>query len=802
MAFKLPIPGGLKKDQKSVDKAGVPLKADAKPGDSLSNLSQSPLNKPAPKPAAKSGGGFNLFGLGKQKPVAPKKALGPITTTTAQTTSQTTQQGPATNSGFSSTANKTQKIAAAVAATKVTKPKKVTKGAFKLPIIGDKPLINQLIVLLVIAGIFVLLAIAATVYYQIKKDHASTYTNITSQLQFHTQRLAKSGGLAARGDAVSFPQLQDSRDEFQRYLDTLNNGGEAFSTQVPSARVSEELTSRLEELTKRFADSSNAATSILAAKTDLTDLSRNIAQVRSGAEELAALSQDLTGLMQQSGASPAQILKVNRLTFYAERLGRGSAEILGSDIIDPEVPFLMGKDTNDFRELIKALESGSDALGITALRDGDTKARVAKLREQFALFEQNIQPILGNVQKLVSARQSGRALQQGSEQLLGNVEQMQQALAVEKNSFPLLLALLFGLLALATLALLAVVFLGDARRRAAESEAENKRNQEAILRLLNEMGDLADGDLTIRAKVTEDITGAIADSMNYTIDELRTLVTGVNNASNSVSVRSQQAQAVSVQLLDAAEKQSKEIQNTTQDVLRVAETLTLVSASAEESSQVAMRSLAAADKGRMAVQNSITGMNDIREQIQETSKRIKRLGESSQEIGEIVELISDITEQTNVLALNAAIQAASAGEAGRGFSVVAEEVQRLAERSGEATKQIGAIVKTIQADTQDAVAAMEKSTTGVVEGAKLSDAAGQALSEIDLVTKNLAGLIQKISDDTQTQATSANKVARNMQDILEINRQTSVGTQQTATSIKDLADVASDLKASVSGFKL
>jgi len=517
---------------------------------------------------------------------------------------------------------------------------------------------------------------------------------------------------------------------------------------------------------------------------------------------LAALSQDLTGLMQQSNAPPSQILKVNRLTFYAERLGRGSAEILGSDVIDPEVPFLMGKDTNDFRELIKALESGSDALGINALRDGDTKARVAKLREQFALFEQNIQPILGNVQKLVSARQSGRALQQGSEQLLANVEQLQGALDVEKNNFPLLLALLFGLLALATLSLLAVVFLGDARRRAAESEAENKRNQEAILRLLNEMGDLADGDLTIRAKVTEDITGAIADSMNYTIDELRTLVTGVNNASNSVSVRSQQAQAVSVQLLDAAEKQSKEIQNTTQDVLRVAETLTLVSASAEESSQVAMRSLAAADKGRMAVQNSITGMNDIREQIQETSKRIKRLGESSQEIGEIVELISDITEQTNVLALNAAIQAASAGEAGRGFSVVAEEVQRLAERSGEATKQIGAIVKTIQADTQDAVAAMEKSTTGVVEGAKLSDAAGQALSEIDLVTKNLAGLIQKISDDAQAQATSANKVARNMQDILEINRQTSVGTQQTATSIKDLADVASDLKASVSGFKL
>lgn len=799
MALKLPVPGSLNKTENAADNLAASINAAAKPA-----VMQPPPPKKAPvkaeaKPAKNADGGFSLFGFGKKKTTIPNAASPLIS---VQTTSQTTLQGPATNSGFDAAANKTQKIAAAVAATKVTKPKKVTRGIFKLPIIGEKPLVNQLVILLVITAIFVLFAIGATVYYQIKKDQASTYTNITSQLQFHTQRLAKSGGLAARGDAISFPQLQDSRDEFQRYLDVLNTGGEAFSATVPSARVSEELTSRLEELTKRFQDSSSAATSILAAKTDLTDLSRNVAQVRSGAEELAALSQDLTGLMQQSNAPPSQILKVNRLTFYAERLGRGSAEILGSDVIDPEVPFLMGKDTNDFRELIKALESGSDALGINALRDGDTKARVAKLREQFALFEQNIQPILGNVQKLVSARQSGRALQQGSEQLLANVEQLQGALDVEKNNFPLLLALLFGLLALATLSLLAVVFLGDARRRAAESEAENKRNQEAILRLLNEMGDLADGDLTIRAKVTEDITGAIADSMNYTIDELRTLVTGVNNASNSVSVRSQQAQAVSVQLLDAAEKQSKEIQNTTQDVLRVAETLTLVSASAEESSQVAMRSLAAADKGRMAVQNSITGMNDIREQIQETSKRIKRLGESSQEIGEIVELISDITEQTNVLALNAAIQAASAGEAGRGFSVVAEEVQRLAERSGEATKQIGAIVKTIQADTQDAVAAMEKSTTGVVEGAKLSDAAGQALSEIDLVTKNLAGLIQKISDDAQAQATSANKVARNMQDILEINRQTSVGTQQTATSIKDLADVASDLKASVSGFKL
>ncbi len=756
------------------------------PGSS-NNQDKKPAGSAA-QPGEKSGSSiFGFLGRGK------KTAAGKISATTAPSTSGAGQ------------GDQTRKIKAEVAATKISKAKRSDR-AFKLPFIGDRPAEQQLPVLLIIAGFFGALTIGAIVLDAINRSNLSVYTNITSQLQFHTQRLAKSAGLAARGDAASFPQLQDSRDEFQRYLQVLNEGTPAgektFDTTVPSAKISEELNSRLEELTKRFADSASAATAILAAKTDLADLSRNIAQVRAGAEELAALSQDLTGLMQQSGAPPAQVLKVNRMTFLAERLGRGSAEILGSEVIEPDVPFLLGKDTNDFRELIKALESGSDTLGISALRDGEAKAKAAKLREQFTAFEKNVGPILGNVQKLVSARQSGRALQQGSESLLGNVEQLQTALAAEKKNGPLAMAFVFGALALLFLALIAAVFLADARKRAAESEAENKRNQEAILRLLNEMGDLADGDLTIRAKVTEDITGAIADSMNYTIDELRTLVTGVNNASTQVSAKSQQAQAVSVQLLDAAEKQSKEIRDTTQDVLVVAETLTKVSSNAEESSQVAMRSLAAADKGRLAVQNSISGMNDIRDQIQETSKRIKRLGESSQEIGEIVELISDITEQTNVLALNAAIQAASAGEAGRGFSVVAEEVQRLAERSGEATKQIGAIVKTIQADTQDAVAAMEKSTTGVVEGAKLSDAAGQALSEIDSVTKNLASLIQKISTDTQTQAASANKVARNMQDILEINRQTTVGTQQTASSIKELAEVASDLKASVSGFKL
>ena len=368
----------------------------------------------------------------------------------------------------------------------------------------------------------------------------------------------------------------------------------------------------------------------------------------------------------------------------------------------------------------------------------------------------------------------------------------------------------YTLLGLVLLALLLVVFMIVFGRRQVDAvetglnrlEVESQQNQEAVLKLLDEMGDLADGDLTVKAEVSENITGAIADSINYTIDSLRDLVEEINRASGQVNDATAQAQETSAALLIAAEQQSKQIAETSDAVNNMTRSILQVSSNAGQASEVAQRSLQAATEGSQAVQNTISGMNEIRTQIQETSKRIKRLGESSQEISEIVELISDITEQTNILALNAAIQAASAGEAGRGFTVVAEEVQRLAERSSEATKQISAIVKTIQTDTNSAVAAMEKSTEGVVDGARLSDAAGQALNEIETVTNNLARLIASISHATTAQTEVAAIVSRNMQQIQNITSQTTEGTKQTAQSVGQLTNLAEELSASVAGFKL
>lgn len=360
-------------------------------------------------------------------------------------------------------------------------------------------------------------------------------------------------------------------------------------------------------------------------------------------------------------------------------------------------------------------------------------------------------------------------------------------------------------MAVVILVLLARAAARNTREREAQATVnreENNRNQAAILRLLEEMGGLADGDLTVKAKVTEDITGAIADSVNYTVTELRTLVERVNQASAEVTAKSTGAEQLSGQLRDAALRQADEIRQASAQVQNVAESVRNVSSKATESANVAAQSLNAAEEGGAAVENSIRGMNEIRENIQETSKRIKRLGESSQEIGEIVELISDITDQTNVLALNAAIQAAAAGDAGRGFAVVAEEVQRLAERSGEATKQIGALVKTIQRDTQDAVLAMERSTVGVVEGAKLADVAGGSLRKIRDVSGSLALIIDDIFGAAKEQAMVAEGVAQTMATILNITDKNTEGTMKVSAAVAQLNGLATDLKQSVSSFKV
>jgi len=362
--------------------------------------------------------------------------------------------------------------------------------------------------------------------------------------------------------------------------------------------------------------------------------------------------------------------------------------------------------------------------------------------------------------------------------------------------------LLFAVAGIVVVAVIASLLIRDTRRQLIEQAAQNERNQAAILQLLDEIADLAEGDLTTQASVTENFTGAIADSINFAIDQMRGLVSNINQLSVQVAKAASETESVASDLAAAAESQAREIGGASQAINEMAVSIDQVSSNAAESAAVADRAVEIANKGADVVQDAINGMDTIRGQIQETSKRMKRLGESSQEIGDIVSLINDIADQTNILSLNAAIQASMAGDAGRGFAVVADEVQRLAERSSAATKQIAALVKTIQSDTTEAVISMEHTTSEVVAGAKRAQDAGVALEEIESVSSTLAELIQNISNAARQQAVSAGLVSNTMNVIQEITAQTVNATEQTATSIGKLSAMAVEMRESVEGFKL
>jgi twitching motility protein PilJ len=455
-------------------------------------------------------------------------------------------------------------------------------------------------------------------------------------------------------------------------------------------------------------------------------------------------------------------------------------------------------------QIIRGLRGEDQSLGVTPVRG---EAAEANLDSATRLFEQTraaIRTIVAGGDQLDTAAGAVAALDAAGAALLGDYRRADFAAngsaAGPATRLPMILV---GTAFLLALSMMLVYYRARDFRRAAEIQAEqNERNQQAILRLLDELSSLADGDLTVQATVTEDITGAIADSINYAIDALRELVATINDSSILVDAASKQTEGSARNLLRASETQAKQAAAASESMARMAVSIEEVSGNAERCSDVARHSVDVAHKGGEAVRRTIAGMNTIRETIQDTSKRIKRLGESSQEIGNIVELIEEIAEQTNILALNASIEASRAGEASRGFAVVADEVQKLAERSTNATKKIEVLVSTIQSDTNEAVVSMERSTTDVVGGALLAENAGAALDEIEQVSHQIASLVQNISGSSKEQSSVASAITKNMHVLREISSKTTESSAATTSAISKLAELASQLRKSVSGFTL
>lgn len=681
-------------------------------------------------------------------------------------------------------------------------------GAALARLVGRVTLRRRLALLLPLFALLLTATVLLTWSNYRDARHGTQYIADAGQLRMLSQRLAKAALQGLLGSPGAFKEVRASRDAFAAILARLRDGGEVVGESLPPSP--ERVRPALDSLGKLWQGVDRNATTLLREQAVLIGLAAAVARVNASNPQLLDLAEQVEALELQQGASTREISAAGQLVMLTQRLAKNANALLAGRAIEPEVAFLLGKDTNEFRSLLDALRNGSTTLRLSAPKDPAVAARLDELAEAFKVYRQSVVSILGNMQRLIAAKNAASAVYTQSGGLLAAAENLAQAYATDLAANRTIYAIAsLSALMIVLLALMVHAYGAEERLRREQAERQegaatrqNERNQQAILRLMDEMQDFAAGDLTVRATVSEEITGAIADAVNFAIEELRSLVGRITAAADEVTVASESARGTSAELLAAAGRQSQEIRHASTQVLGMARAINDVSARATESAQVARASLAASGKGQAAVHDAIAGMNEIREQIQETAKRIKRLGESSQEIGEIVELISDITEQTNVLALNAAIQAASAGEAGRGFSVVAEEVQRLAERSAEATRQIGALVRTIQTDTRDAVSAMEAGTQGVVRGARLSDAAGQALVEIGAVSRRLADLIETISQATQSQAKSAGAVASSMRNILGVTEQASVGTQRTAASIGQLAGLARELKGSVANFKL
>lgn len=618
-----------------------------------------------------------------------------------------------------------------------------------------------------------------------------------SNLQVNSQKLANQGREAVDGDAAAFTAFRATKAQIESDVKLLNDRfGSTMTVSGPIGAA-----------TATWVPMGKNADQILASESAVLALAGNAKNFTDRVPQLQAQLDELGRAMSSTGSAPSQVFMAVRQSVLAASMAKSVAEMRAGGAGASVAGERLVRDSGVFAQVLNGLREGDQAMGVQKLTNATALATLNQATTQWVEMKKDLDAIVESSDKLFRAQTAATELTAGSNRLLDDSVNLFRAFTAfgsvrDAGIGSMLISIVSGLVVLVSILFL-VVSLNRAQRRRYESSMElNNRNQEAIMRLLDEMGSLAEGDLTVKATVTEDMTGAIADSINFAVEQLRSLVQTINDTSVQVASSAQETQATAMHLAEAAEHQAQQINTATNRINEIATSINQVSRNSAESADVAQRSVEIATKGAGVVRQTIVGMDSIRGQIQETSKRIKRLGESSQEIGSIVELINDISEQTNILALNAAIQAASAGEAGRGFAVVADEVQRLAERTSNATKRIEALVQTIQADTNEAVSSMEQTTSEVVAGARLAEDAGTALGEIETVSNTLAGLIRGISSAAQQQSAAATDITQTMTTIQSITAQTSQGANQTAESIGNLAQLAADLRRSVADFKL
>jgi twitching motility protein PilJ len=660
---------------------------------------------------------------------------------------------------------------------------------------GKRTFFRNLIILLGLAC----MVVAGYSSFEVSNKAREDQSNIqaVANLRVKSLRITQLARNASAGDEQAFDSLTTLNAQ-------MNNGWTGLKNRlVKQAEVSgaqiQSVSQRWDLVRQDLQSLSDNREIVLFVSTVAKELNDKLPLLQDNSEQV------VDALIARSAPS-GQIVIAQEQLWLIERIGRNIDKMIAGSEDANVAADQFKNDSNIFRDTLDAMKNGNFILGISKVTDQNALNSINEIEQSFNIVSNEIERIHESADELSIAQNSANELVNNVPELLTNLDRLDDTITElnlsEKRIFSNNTTLLAVAGFMASLVLMGLIIYTSTRRNLIEAELVKDKNQQAILTLLDDISDLADGDLTVEATVTADFTGTIADSINFAIAELRSLVQNVASTSEKVASSTDTSRSTSLQLAESAEHQAQEIAGVSAAINEMAITIDQVSSNSAESAAVAERSVSIAKNGTAVVRNTIDGMDTIREQIQDTSKRIKRLGESSQEIGDIVSLINEIADQTNILALNAAIQAAMAGEAGRGFAVVADEVQRLAERSATATKQIAGLVKTIQNDTHEAVASMEQTTAEVVKGAELANSAGVALEEIETVSTNLAELIQDISEAAKHQATTSSHISNTMNVIQEITSQTLSGTNDTAASIGDLAEMAVEMRESITGFIL
>ncbi len=655
-------------------------------------------------------------------------------------------------------------------------------------------------ILFIMTVIFLLFALA----FHLQQTRQSTARiELAVRMQEHNQRLPVIVQQTFAGHEHAFEQLKNSRKTIDRLITLLSQGG-YFRQQYISPITEQSQFDLLQTVINNWQIEEKKIQFIFSGHQTFINLGQAISTINATGNLINTHLEQLIAHMIRAGDSPGQMSVISAMRTLVQNIFRSINVIVPSQLPVTEIQNQLAHDRKQFAAIISALNEGHDVLQFSALNDPAVQQELQHIKSLFITLDSSMQTIQSEITAVSPAKAAANQLILSNEIMRNSITVLGHALKTRDTQISGLMKRIIYALAACTFVSLGWLFYTwhNSTGRPHVPVHDMNKTQKAMLRLLDDMKKMAEGDLTVRTAVTEDITGAIADAVNFTIEELHTLVEQVNIAGFNVVKASDQAQQISAKLLEAAQQQSLKIKETTLAMIGMVEAIGKVSDTAGESTRVARQSLEAAEKGGIAVRQAIAGMEEIRTHIQDTAKRIKRLGESAQEISEIVALVSDITEQTNVLALNAALQASAAGEAGRGFSIITQDVQRLAERSAEASKQISRLIQMIQSDTYDAIAAMERSTLGVAKGTQRSHAAGKALEEIEAVSTQLAQHVTHIYDTTHAQTQAANTVIENMEEILLITQQTTDGSRKTTASIRQITGYAAELQSSVSSFKV